>query len=106
VRFPASHPLVVVKCVLPALGRVVGAQNVTSGPAAMAVEDFAYFSQTAPGFFFLPDTQKPGATSGIKHELPNFQANDSAIPIGMRAMTEVLLKHLAPPEETKRNARV
>jgi len=69
----------------------------------MAVEDFAYFSQTAPGFFFLPDTQKPGATSGIKHELPNFQANDSAIPIGMRAMTEVLLKHLAPPEETSRH---
>lgn len=59
----------------------------------MAADDFAYFSQIVPSFFFFIGTQKPGTTSGINHA-PNFQADDSAIPIGMRAMTEVVLDYL------------
>ena len=59
----------------------------------MAADDFAYFSEVAPGFFFFLGTQKPGTASGINHAA-NFQADDSAIPAGMLAMTEVLLEYL------------
>jgi amidohydrolase len=83
----------VVKRVLPALERVAGPRNVTLWPAAMAADDFAYFAQVAPGFFFFLGTQEPGTTSGINHA-SNFQADDSAISVGMRAMTEVLLEYL------------
>jgi amidohydrolase len=81
-----------VKRVLPALDRVAGAGNVKMWPAAMAADDFAYFTQVAPGFFFLLGTQNPGTTSGMNHA-PNFRADDAAIPIGMYAMTEVLLEY-------------
>jgi metal-dependent amidase/aminoacylase/carboxypeptidase family protein len=72
---------------------VASPDKVMLWPAAMAADDFAYFSQATPGFFFSLGTQKPGTRSGINHA-PNFQADDSAIPIGMRAMTSVLLEYL------------
>ncbi len=87
-----SDPALVTR-MLPALQRVAGRGNVASWPPQMATDDFAYFTQVVPGFFFFLGTQKPGTTSGINHA-PNFQADDSAIPIGMRAMTEVLLEYL------------
>ena len=98
VEFPDHLPAVVsdpalVKRMLPALQRVAGPGNVKLWPAAMAADDFAYFTQLVPGFFFFLGTQKPGTTSGGNHAT-NFQADDSAIPIGMRVMTEVLLEYL------------
>jgi amidohydrolase len=47
-----------VKRMLPALERVAGPVNVTMWPPAMAADDFAYFSQAVPGFFFFLGTQK------------------------------------------------
>lgn len=90
---PVISEPTLVKLMLPALERVVGRGNVTLWQTAMAADDFAYFSQVVPGFFFFLGTQKPGTTSGVNHA-PNFQADDSAIPIGMRAMTSVLLEYL------------
>jgi amidohydrolase len=82
-----------VKRMLPALERAASPGNVKLWPAVMAADDFAYFSEVAPGFFFFLGTQKPGTASGINHAA-NFQADDSAIPAGMLAMTEVLLEYL------------
>jgi amidohydrolase len=82
-----------VKRMLPAVERAAGAANVKQAPPLMAADDFAYFSQAAPAFFFLLGTQKPGTISGINHA-PNFLADDSSIPVGMRAMTEVLVEYL------------
>jgi amidohydrolase len=98
VEFYDKVPLVVsdptlVKRMLPALERVVGSANVQEAPPVMAADDFAFFAQRAPAFFFFIGTQKPGTTSGINHA-PNFVADDSSIPIGIRAMTEVLLEYL------------
>jgi amidohydrolase len=98
VEFYGKVPVVVsdpalVKRMLPALERVVGSANVQEAPPVMAADDFAFFAQRAPAFFFFIGTQKPGTTSGINHA-PNFIADDSSIPIGIRAMTEVLLEYL------------
>ncbi len=82
-----------VKRMVPALERVAGVANVQESPPVMAADDFAYFAQLAPAFFFMFGTQKPGTISGVNHA-PNFIADDSAIPLGMRAMTEVLLQYL------------
>ena len=59
----------------------------------VAADDFAYFAQLAPAFFFSLGTQKPGTISGINHS-PNFLADDSSIAVGMRAMTQVLVEYL------------
>jgi amidohydrolase len=78
---------------LPAVERAVGAVNVSLSPPAMAADDFAYFAQVAPAFFFHAWHAKPGTTSGINHAR-NFVADDSAIAVGIRAMTEVLVEYL------------
>ena len=87
-----SNPALV-KLMLPAVERAVGLANVNPSPPAIAGDDFAYFAQVAPAFFFALGTQKPGTTSAINHAT-NFVADDSSIPIGIRAMTEVLLEYL------------
>jgi amidohydrolase len=78
---------------LPAVERAVGPANVNLSRPATAADDFAYFAQVAPAFFFALGTQKPGTISGINHAT-NFVADVSAIPVGIRAMTEVLLEYL------------
>lgn len=78
---------------LPALDRAFGPSNVTLTPPIMAADDFAEFKRVAPEFFFSFGTQKPGTTSGINHA-KNFIADDSSIPLGMRAMTYVLVDYL------------
>jgi amidohydrolase len=90
---PVMNDPALVERLLPALESVAGRGNVRMSPAAMAADDFAYFTQVVPGFFFFLGTQNPGTTSGMNHAT-NFQADDSAILFGMRAMAEVLLEYL------------
>jgi amidohydrolase len=77
----------------PTLERVAGAENVHVLDPIMAAEDFAYFSNRIPGFYFSLGTTKPGTTSGWNHT-PNFMADDSAIPVGIRAMSSLVLDYL------------
>jgi metal-dependent amidase/aminoacylase/carboxypeptidase family protein len=69
-----SEPALV-KRMLPAVECALGAANASPSPPAMAADDFAYFAQVAPVFFFALGTQKPGMTSGINHAT-NFVADD------------------------------
>ena len=78
---------------LPTLERVVGADNVVALDPTMGGEDFAYFANEVPGFFFRLGQVLPGGTSG-GHHTPDFQADNSAVPVGIRAMTNLLLDYL------------
>jgi hypothetical protein len=53
----------------------------------------AEFGKVAPEFFFSFRTQKHGTISGI-NLAKDFVADDSPIPLGMRARTYVLVDHL------------
>lgn len=76
-----------------ALSAALGPANVTAAPPWMASEDFSYFANTVPGFFFSLGMVKPGTTSG-DHHTPTFLADDSAIPVGIKAMVSVVLGYL------------
>jgi amidohydrolase len=78
---------------LPALERVVGKAHLQQVPAAMPSEDFSYFANQVPGFFFFLGQVKPGTVSG-DHHTPTFLADDSAIPYGMKAMSLLLVDYL------------
>ena len=78
---------------VPSLARVVGAANARRIDPWMAGEDFALYANVIPGFFFMLGVQKPGTLSGDHHS-PTFTADDSAIPIGVKAMTTVVLDYL------------
>jgi amidohydrolase len=77
----------------PALVRVLGAKNVLHLPPTTGGEDFSFFANEVPGLFFFLGARKPGGTTG-GHHTPTFQADDGAIPVGMRAMTALLLDYL------------
>ena len=78
---------------LPTLERVVGAENVVELDPTMGGEDFAYYANEIPGFFFRLGQVVPGGTSG-GHHTPDFQADNSAVPVGIRAMSNLLLDYL------------
>jgi len=78
---------------LPSLVRVLGRENVISVDPTMGGEDFSYYANEIPGFFYFLGDVKPGTTSG-GHHTPNFQADDSCIAVGIRTMSLLLLDYL------------
>jgi amidohydrolase len=87
-----NHPALARESV-PALERVVGKERVKRLPPTMGGEDFSYFSNVIPGFFYRLGMVKPGATSG-GHHTPTFRADDASIAIGIKAMSYLLVDYL------------
>ncbi|MCH7565211.1 MAG: amidohydrolase [Gemmatimonadetes bacterium] len=75
---------------VPTLQRVFGEENVIELEPTMGGEDFAYFANEVPGFFFRLGMVAPGTTSG-GHHTPTFLADDASVTHGMRAMATVLI---------------
>jgi amidohydrolase len=99
IEFDRAYPVTVndralATKVRPTLERIVGAANVLDIPPVTGAEDFSYFANRVPGFFFRLGTVKPGTTSG-DHHTPTFMADDSAIPIGIRAMASLVVDYLS-----------
>jgi amidohydrolase len=78
---------------VPALERALGKDHVSRIPPAMVSEDFSFFANEIPGFYFRLGQVKPGTTSS-DHHTPTFVADDSAIPVGVKAMSYLLLDYL------------
>lgn len=75
------------------LGQSMGAANVQVVEPSMAGEDFAYFANEIPGFYFRLGVVAPGTQSGGLHT-PTFRADDSAVAVGMKAMSRLLVDYL------------
>jgi amidohydrolase len=80
----------------PTLRRVAGADNVRVGPLTGTAEDFSYYQQQVPGLFFFlgvtPSDRDP-ATVAQNHS-PLFFADESALPVGVRALTNLTLDYM------------
>ena len=70
---------------LTSLERAVGTDNVLLLEPATVAEDFSYFANQVPGFYYRLGTQKEDTSSG-NHHTSTFQADDGAVPIGIKAM--------------------
>ena len=97
-EFGQAYPVLINDTVLtrrmaPSLRRAVGAGHVVETQPEMGAEDFSFFAQEVPGFYFTVGAVKPGTTSG-GHHTPTFLADDAAVPVGMRAMTIAILDYL------------
>jgi len=81
---------------LPTLRRVAGAENVKLGALTGTAEDFSFFEQKVPGMFFFlgvtPKDQDP-SKAAMNHS-PLFFADEAALPIGVRVMTNLALDYL------------
>jgi amidohydrolase len=78
---------------VPTLEAVVGEENAGEIPPTMGAEDFAYYALEVPGFFYRLGTLKDGTVSGPNHS-PTFRADDDSVPVGMRAMSNVVMDYL------------
>ena len=80
----------------PTLKRVAGAAGATEGGVTMAGEDFSRFSALAPGFFFNLSVTPPNLDpkSVASNHSPLFQGDDRALPVGVRAMSNMAMDFL------------
>ncbi|MHA7816008.1 MAG: amidohydrolase [Pseudohaliea sp.] len=78
----------------PTLQRVAGPGFVEARPVTGA-EDFSYLAEAVPGlFFFLGVAPEDPALVAPNHS-PRFYADERALPLGVKALTELTLDYLA-----------
>ena len=81
---------------VPTLQRAAGADNVRVGPLTGTAEDFSYFQQQVPGMFvFLGVTPRDqDHTKAPQNHSPLFFADESALPVGVKVMSNLALDYL------------
>lgn len=82
--------------VLPSLARAVGAQHVIEVPRETGAEDFSYFAEKVPGFFFFVGAtprERDLSTTPANHS-PRFFVDEGALQVGLRAMLYATVDYL------------
>jgi metal-dependent amidase/aminoacylase/carboxypeptidase family protein len=70
---------------------------VFSPPPQMGAEDFAYYQQKMPGFFFFLGVGNPAKKITAMVHTEYFDIDEDALPIGVRALSTVALDYLFRP---------
>ncbi len=78
----------------PTLERVAGKGNVSIHKAITGAEDFSYFQEKVPGFYFFLGGMTPGNTESFPHHTPDFRIDDSGLLLGVKTMTQLALDYL------------
>lgn len=79
---------------LPTLETVAGKENVVNSKATTGGEDFSYYQELVPGFYFFLGGMVPGNTMPYPHHTPDFQVEDSGMLLGVKVMSQVALDYL------------
>ncbi|MDC6351420.1 amidohydrolase [Zeaxanthinibacter sp. PT1] len=79
---------------LPTIERVAGKTNVQTQNAITGAEDFSYYQEKVPGFFFFLGGMTPGTTESYPHHTPDFMIDDSGLLLGVKTLTEMSLDYL------------
>lgn len=86
---------------LPTLIGILGKDKVLPLQPQMVAEDFSFYAQKIPGFFFFLGVKSPSqATTAALHS-PNFNPDERSIAVGIKLMCHLLLDSLDkqnPPE--------
>jgi amidohydrolase len=80
----------------PTLRRVAGQDNVRLSALTGTAEDFSYYQQKVPGMFFFLGVTPKGVDpkTAPQNHSPLFFADESALPVGVRALTNLALDYL------------
>ena len=80
--------------------RVAGADNALVGEKITASEDFSYYQQRIPGFFFFIGITPPGTdvnTADPNHS-PRFYVDESGLLLGVRALAHLTVAYMEKKE--------
>lgn len=88
------NDIALVEQMLPTIKRVAGEENVTLMKATTGGEDFSYFQEVVPGFYFFLGGMTPGNTNAFPHHTPDFKIDESGLLLGVKTMTEITFDYL------------
>lgn len=78
---------------LPTLKKVAGPENVILRKATTGGEDFSYFQEKVPGFYFFLGGQ-PLDAEPTRHHTPDFYIDESGLLLGVKTMTQLTIDYL------------
>jgi len=87
------------EAMLPSLKKVYGANNVSWSERITGAEDFSFYQEQVPGFFFFIGARPTDidANQAIPNHSPYFYVDESALLYGVRAMSQLALDYLELP---------
>ncbi len=98
----ANDPATVARFI-PTLKRVAGDAGATERGLTMPSEDFSRYAEKVPGFFFnlgVTPANQDYKTAASNHS-PLFEADDKALPYGVRALSSVAIDYLRSGKPVK-----
>jgi amidohydrolase len=105
-NFEGSNPVTynepsLVEATLPAIRRVVGAQNALAIKPFMPAEDFSYFQKIIPGFYFFLGVGNRAKGINAGWHTPDFDVDEESLVVGVKVMSNVLLDYLDRQKEKR-----
>lgn len=91
------------KIMLPTLLTLLGEENVKEPKPQFVAEDFSYYSQKIPGFFFFLGVKDPEKKTMAPLHSPYFNPDERSIFLGIRIMCHLLLDCLHHPSHLERS---
>ena len=79
---------------LPTLQQVAGTENVNLQKATTGGEDFSFFQEEVPGFYFFLGGMSPGNTQAFPHHTPDFFIDESGLKLGVKALSQLAVDYL------------
>lgn len=79
---------------LPSLQKVAGADNVKLRKATTGGEDFSFFQEFVPGFYFFLGGMTPGNQTAFPHHTPDFKIDESGMLLGVKSFVQLTLDFL------------
>ncbi|HEX7952724.1 MAG TPA: amidohydrolase [Burkholderiales bacterium] len=102
VHFDNPYPVTVndvplTERMVPTLERVAGKDKVFVGQKITGCEDFSYYQQQVPGFFYFIGITPQGVARGqsAPNHSPRFFVDESALLLGMRSLAHLTLDYMA-----------
>ena len=80
----------------PTLEAIYGSEHVSQPPPVTGAEDFSFFQEQVPGFFFFIGGRPNDvpAKMAIPNHSPFFYVDEAALPLGVHAMSRLAMDYL------------
>jgi amidohydrolase len=84
-----------VKQMLPSLEKAAGKENVLESEWVTGAEDFSYFGEKAPSFYFIVGGMRKGQDpkTSAAHHTPDFMIDDSRLDVGVKAFANIVFDY-------------
>ncbi len=96
-----NHPELV-EIILPSLINLLGKNNVTEITPQLVAEDFSYYCQKIPAFFFFLGVKDPSLKTMPPLHSPYFNPDERSIFVGIKVMSHLLLDCLEYQSELEK----